>query len=80
MSTVRPAGPVRSRGTQVPGKGDMEFIPHTTEHLWKRMNGRYRADLWNHLEKIKTMKTENKASEKNRAIINSRKNKMLYKK
>lgn len=28
------------------------------------MNGRYRADLWNHLEKIKTMKTENKASEK----------------
>lgn len=64
MSTVHPAGLVKSRGTGVPGKGGMDRLPHRIEHLWKRMSGRYRADLWNHLGKIKSMKIENKARKK----------------
>lgn len=48
-------------------KRGLDRLPDTIEHLWKnktkqrkKTNGRYTADLWNHLEKITSMKTENK--------------------
>lgn len=65
MSTGHPAGSVRRRGTGLPERGAQ--TDDLTKHITggkKKANGRYMADLWNHLEKKESMKMEDKASKK----------------
>lgn len=70
VSTAHPAGPPGAEEKGFQEKRGLNRLPDATEHLWKKMNGRYTADLWNHLEKITSMNTENNASKKKKRLGN----------
>lgn len=64
VSAAHPTGPPGAEEEGLWEKRDLDGLPDATERLWKKTNGRYTADLWNHLEKIMSMKTKNKVSKK----------------